>query len=103
MVNTYETIFSGSDLPTENLGEVIAWLKGQYLKIPLKYRDKAILEISAEMDFSFPCTEIEIRYLRPKTEEELEEDRRGEEAMKTIQEAGERRILEQLKKKYEST
>ena len=103
MVDVYETIFSDNDLPTENLGEVIAWLKDQYLKIPVKYRDKAVLEISAEMNWDTPWPEIEIRYLRPKTKEELEEDRRGEEARKTIQEAGERRILEQLKKKYEST
>ena len=103
MVNTYETIFAGDKFHTENLGDVIEWLNEQYLKIPLEYRHTAKIEIDACTEWDYPYPEIEIRYLRPVTDEEIEERRRCEEARKTIEEAGERRILEQLKKKYEST
>ena len=78
MANTYETIFYNSDLPTENLGEVIAWLNEQYLKIPLEYRHTAKIEIDAGTEWDYPYPEIRIRYLRPVTDEEIEERRRCE-------------------------
>lgn len=101
-----ETLFYDSGDLKKTLPVMIEWLECLLEKVPAELRSDAIFEVEHEYGYydSSATTEIRIFYERKETDAEVAErraqDARTAAAARAANEANERRIYEQLKRKF---
>ncbi len=80
-VNLYYTSQGAAEdgLPTF-LKDAIPWLQKILDEVPIEYKDSVIIDVGTDGDYDSPQPELSIWYRRPKTADEIADDKRSEHA-----------------------
>ena len=88
------------DWPPNDLKGFLAWFESKLADIPEQFRDAASIGIGSTTNYDSSYATIEIRYVRPETDEEEAERERQAAALEEFIRAADLQTLAELQAKY---